>query len=77
MLSGKWGIKLFKEQACSTCVSFGFFAERYDWRETERLWENWLITKTAFPSPRCDMSCARLVGATISCYTREKRLVDL
>ena len=30
-------------------------------RETERLWENWLITKTAFPSPGCDMSCARLV----------------
>ena len=22
-------------------------------RETERLWENWLITKTTFPSPRC------------------------
>ena len=34
-------------------------------RETERLWENWLIAKTAFPSPRCDMSCARLVGAAI------------
>ena len=28
-------------------------------RETERLWENWLITKTAFPSPRCDMPCCR------------------
>ena len=65
MLSGKWGIKLFKEQACSTCVSFGFFAERYDWRETERLWENWLITKTAFPSPRCDMFCARHVGSQL------------
>ena len=47
-----------EEQVCSTCVSFGFFAEWFDWRETERLWENWLITKTAFPSPRCDMSCA-------------------
>ena len=23
-------------------------------RETERLWENWFITKTAFPSPRWD-----------------------
>ena len=30
-------------------------------RETERLWENWLIAKTTFPSPQCDMSCARLV----------------
>ena len=37
------------------------------------LWENWLIAKTAFPSPRCDMSCARLVGAARSRYTRERR----
>ena len=22
----------------------------------ERLWEIWLVAKTAFPSPRCDMS---------------------
>ena len=48
----------FKEQACSTCVSFGFFAEQQFERETERLWENWLVTETAFPSPRCHMSCA-------------------
>ena len=39
------------EQACSTCVSFRFFALFVLFRETERLWENWLITKTAFPSP--------------------------
>ena len=42
-------------------------------RDTERLWENWLITKTAFPSPRCDMSCARLVCAARSRCTRERR----
>ena len=60
----------FKEQACSTCVSFGFFAEQQLERETERLWENWLVTKTAFPSPRCDMSCARLVGAARSRCTQ-------
>ena len=29
-------------------------------RKTERLWENCLIAKTTFPSPRCDMSCSRL-----------------
>ena len=51
-----------QEQACSTCVSFGFFATFVLFRETERLWENWLITKIAFPSPRCDMSHVRLVG---------------
>ena len=60
-----------REQACSTCVSFRFFAEQQLERETERLWENWLVTKSAFPSPRCDMSCARLVGAARSGYTRE------
>ena len=32
--------------ACSTCVSFSFFAVFVLFRETERLWENWLITKT-------------------------------
>ena len=31
-------------------------------RKTERLWENWLIAKTTFPSPRCHMSCSHLVG---------------
>ena len=29
-------------------------------RATERLWENWHITKTAFPSPQCKMSCVGL-----------------
>ena len=42
-------------------------------RETERLWENWLITKTEFPSPRCDMSCSCPVGAARSHCTRERR----
>ena len=36
------------EQACSTCEEPAVFVLL---RETERLWENWLITKTAFPSP--------------------------
>ena len=44
-------------------------------RETERLWENWLITKTAFPSPRCDMSCVPLVGAARSRYELKHVLV--
>ena len=36
--------------ACSTCVSFRFFVVFVSLRETERLWENWLVTaKTAFP----------------------------
>ena len=39
-------------------------------RETESLWENWLIAKTAFPSPRCNMSCVHLVGAARSHHTR-------
>ena len=30
------------------------------------LWENWLIAKTAFPSPRCDVPHAPLVGAARS-----------
>ena len=47
----------------STCVSFRFFAVFVLFRETERLWETWIITKTAFPSPRCNMSCTHLVGA--------------
>ena len=35
-------------------------------RETGRLWENWLITKTAFPSPPwCDVSCWCPVGDII------------
>ena len=38
------------EQVCSTCMSFGFFAIFVLFRETERLWENWLVAKTAFPS---------------------------
>ena len=62
------------EQACSTCVSFGFFTMFVLFRETERLWENWLITKTAFHSPRCDMSCAHLVGAARSRHTIQKNV---
>ena len=46
------------KQACSTCVSFRLFAMFVLFRETGRLWENWLITKSTFPSPHCDMSCA-------------------
>ena len=39
-----------KEQACSTRVSFRFFAVFVLFeREAGRLWENWLVTKTAFP----------------------------
>ena len=37
-------------------------------RETERVWENWLITKTTFPSPRC---CWR------TCATHDRRTVFL
>ena len=62
--------QVVREQACSTCVSFRFFAEQQSERETERLWENWLIAKTAFPSPRCDMSCGRPVGAARSRCTQ-------
>ena len=40
-------------------------------RETERLWENWLVAKTTFPSPQCNMSCARLVGASTSTQKSE------
>ena len=40
-----------EEQACSTCMSFRFFAVFVLFRETRRLWENWLIAKAAFPSP--------------------------
>ena len=47
-----------KEQACSTCMSSRFFAAFLLVREAGRLWENWLVTETAFPSPRCHMSCA-------------------
>ena len=54
------------EQACSTCVSFRFFAVFVLLRETGGLWENWLIAKTAFPSPRCDVPHAPLVGAARS-----------
>ena len=39
-------------------------------RETERLWEKFLIAKTTFPSPRWDMS---VVGAARSHGTRERR----
>ena len=60
-----------REQACSTFVSFRVLHCVALFRETERLWENWLITKTAFPSPQCDMSCVCLVGA--ACHTRERR----
>ena len=55
-----------QEQACSTCMSFRFFILIVLLRETGRLWENWLITQTAFPSPQCDMSCARLVVLSLS-----------
>ena len=50
------------ELIATTCLSFRFFSLFVLLRETERLWENWLITKTAFPSPQCDMSCVHLVG---------------
>ena len=46
-----------EEQACSTCLSFRFFAVFLLLRETGRLWENWLNAKTTFP-PLNDMSCA-------------------
>ena len=35
--------------------------------------ENWLIAKTAFPSPRCNMCCTCPVGAARSRCTRERR----
>ena len=50
-----------REQACSTCVSCRFFTvpmllrERERERERGRLWENRLITKTAFPP--LDVTC--------------------
>ena len=67
-----WRIRVL-EQVCSTCVSFRFFAAFVLLRETERLWEIWLIAKTAFPSPRWDICCAGLVGAARSRHTRERR----
>ena len=49
-----------QEQACSTCMSFRFFAAFMLLRETERLWQNWLNTMTAFPSLPRDVSCTCL-----------------
>ena len=62
-----------REQACSTCVSCRFFTVlmllRERERETGRLWENRLITKTAFPS--LDVTCARAVWSRCARERRE------
>ena len=36
------------------------------------LWENWVITKTAFPSSQCDVSCVRLVGLRVTLHQGEE-----